>query len=123
MPKTPISLWFSGLATALVAAALLLVPLATGATPPPTKAQIAAGKKVFLSAACGKCHVMKAVHASGTVGPNLDTHKYSLAAITRQVTSGGRFMPPFDKTKGGSLSSTQVKNVSAFVYASEHAKK
>jgi hypothetical protein len=37
-----------------------------------------------------------------------------------QVTSGGRFMPPFGKAQGGSLSPTQVKQVAAFVYGAEH---
>jgi mono/diheme cytochrome c family protein len=101
---------------ALAAVTLSTASAALAATP----AQIAAGKTVFKSSGCGRCHVLKAVNASGTVGPNLDTHHYSLTAITNQITSGGRFMPPFATSKGGSLSSTQIKNVAAFVYAQEH---
>jgi cytochrome c553 len=104
------------IATAIM---LFIVPAAFGATAP-TAAQITAGKAVFKSAGCGRCHVLKAVHAAGTVGPNLDTHKYTLSAIVSQVTNGGRFMPPFAASHGGSLSTTQVKNVAAFVYANEH---
>jgi mono/diheme cytochrome c family protein len=122
MTNAPITLRLVALASALAAAALMLVPLA-GAATAPTKAQIAAGKLVFAKAGCGKCHTLTAAKATGTVGPNLNTHHYPLATIVNQVTSGGRFMPPFAASKGGSLSATQVKNVAAFVYAAEHAKK
>ena len=103
------------------AASLSLVPAALGATAP-TAAQIKAGKTVFLRSGCAKCHVLKAVQAAGTVGPNLDTHHYTLAAIIKQVTQGGRFMPPFGASVGGSLSATQIKNVAAFVYANALAR-
>ena len=119
MPNAPsLPRRLSHLTALAVAACLIAVPASFGATAP-TKAQIAAGKTVFLKAGCGKCHVLKAAKATGTVGPNLDTHKYALAAITKQVTNGGRFMPPFAASQGGSLSATQIKNVAAFVYASQ----
>jgi len=118
MPTGPTPKLKSLLALAVAAVTLSAASAALAATPSPT--QVAAGKAVFKSAGCAKCHVLKAVHASGTVGPNLDTHHYPLAAIVNQVTSGGRFMPPFATSKGGSLSSTQIKNVAAFVYAQEH---
>ena len=118
MPNAPITKKLSRLAIVAVAA-LAVAPAALGATAP-TKAQITAGKAVFKSAGCAKCHVLKAVHATGTVGPNLDTHHYSMSAILNQITNGGRFMPPFAASKGGALSTTQVKNVAAFVYANEH---
>jgi mono/diheme cytochrome c family protein len=118
MINAPKSLKLLGL-LAVLAAVPAITGAAIGATAP-TKTQIAAGKTVFKSAGCGKCHTLKAVHAAGTAGPNLDTHHYPMAAIVNQVTNGGRFMPPFAMSKGGTLSPTQIKNVAAFVYANEH---
>jgi mono/diheme cytochrome c family protein len=86
-----------------------------------TKSQVAAGKAVFKSAGCGNCHTLKAAGASGTVGPDLDRLKLTLAKIVDQVTNGGRFMPPFAASAGGSLSTAQIQNVAAFIYASEHS--
>src|SRR5262249_42740684 len=37
----------------------------------------AAGKKVFVSTACGACHRFKAAGTTGTLGPNLDKSKAS----------------------------------------------
>ncbi len=78
-------------------------------------AQLAVGKTVF-KASCGTCHVLKAAGTTGTIGPNLDNVKRSVAVITHQIESGGRFMPPFS----GQLSSDQIAAVAAFIYASEH---
>jgi cytochrome c6 len=78
-------------------------------------AQLALGKTVF-KANCGSCHILKAAGTVGTAGPDLDKVKRSVAVITHQVTSGGRFMPPFS----GQLSSAQIAAVAAFVSASEH---
>jgi mono/diheme cytochrome c family protein len=83
-------------------------------------AQVAAGKKVFASAGCGKCHTLVQAKSHGSVGPNLNTIKPSYSVILNQVTNGGRFMPPFSTAQGGALSTTQLKNVAAFVYMSEH---
>ncbi len=82
--------------------------------------QVAAGKKVFLSSGCGKCHVLAVAKSHGAVGPNLDNIHPSYSVIVSQVTNGGRFMPPFGVAMGGALSPTQVKNVAAFVYAADH---
>jgi uncharacterized cupredoxin-like copper-binding protein len=103
----------------LVVAALAAASVAAAASTP-TATQISAGKKVFASAGCGKCHTLTAAGSHGTVGPNLNTVKPALGAIQTQVSDGGRFMPPFGASSGGSLSAAQVADVSAFVYASEH---
>jgi mono/diheme cytochrome c family protein len=96
------------------------VALATGSAQKFPAAQVAAGLKVYKAAGCGKCHTLKAAKSTGTVGPNLNTIKPTYSTIVGQVTNGGRFMPPFAASMGGSLSPTSVKNVAAFVYASEH---
>ena len=69
---------------------------------------------------CGTCHTLKQAATHGTTGPNLNSIHPTLGAIVTQVTSGGRFMPPFGASAGGALSTTQVKNVAAFVYTSDH---
>jgi mono/diheme cytochrome c family protein len=96
-------------------------PLAVAATltAQRTAATGNAGKTLF-KANCASCHTLKEAGASGTVGPNLDTLKLALAKVESQVTSGGRFMPPFGATAGGSLSAAEVKEVSEFVYGAEH---
>ncbi|HEX5559051.1 MAG TPA: cytochrome c [Gaiellales bacterium] len=75
-----------------------------------------AGKAVFASAGCAGCHTLKAAGATGTVGPNLDQLKPAYARIVLQVTNGGQIMPPFK----GRLSTTQIDDVAAYVYASTH---
>ncbi len=101
------------------AGAALAAGAAVGASRP-TKAQMLAGKKVYASAGCGKCHALKSAHSTGSVGPNLNNIKPPMSKIVNQVTNGGRFMPPFGQSAGGSLTATQIKNVSAFVYGAEH---
>lgn len=74
------------------------------------------GSAVFASAGCAGCHTLAAAHATGTVGPNLDTLKPNYQAVTAQVTNGGPGMPAFGKT--GQLSTKQVADVSAYVVTS-----
>jgi mono/diheme cytochrome c family protein len=77
---------------------------------------VAAGKDVFASAGCGGCHTLKAAGSSGTVGPNLDEKKPSRALVIKRVTNGKGAMPSFK----GQLSTQQIKDVAAYVYASTH---
>jgi cytochrome c553 len=104
-------------------------PPATSPAPPPSgggggggggtvKGDPAAGKQVFASAGCTGCHTLKAAHATGTVGPNLDQLKPPYATIVHQVEVGGGPMPAFKNT----LSATQIQNVAAFVYTASHSK-
>jgi len=112
------------LAAVLVLASLLLAVLLNeaqastrgSAAAPITPAQLAIGKKVYVSSGCGKCHTMKAANSKGTIGPNLDQKKPSLARVVSQVTSGGGFMPSF----GGKLSKAKITAVAAYVFKSTH---
>src|SRR3954447_12120859 len=95
----------------------------TGSTPTVTttsdqggnvKGDPAAGKAVFTSAGCSGCHTLKAAHATGTVGPNLDDLKPPLDAVVHQVEVDGGAMPAFKDA----LSAKQIQDVAAFVVAS-----
>jgi mono/diheme cytochrome c family protein len=69
------------------------------------------GSAVFASGGCGGCHTLAAAHASGTVGPNLDSLKPDYRAVTAQVTNGGAAMPAFKSR----LSPKQIADVAAYV--------
>ena len=73
-----------------------------------------AGAAVFASAGCAGCHTLAAAHATGTVGPNLDTLKPDYRHVTAQVTNGGAAMPSFKS----SLSSQKIADVAAYVVKS-----
>jgi cytochrome c oxidase subunit 1 len=78
-------------------------------------ASVAAGKAIFTSAGCSGCHTLAAAGATGTVGPNLDVKKPPLALVIARVTNGRKVMPSFKS----SLTPQQIKQVAAFVVASE----
>ena len=71
----------------------------------------AAGAAVFASAGCSGCHTLKAAHATGTVGPNLDDLQPSASDVESIVKSGGGAMPSFS----GKLSDAQITAVAAYV--------
>ena len=68
------------------------------------------GKDIF-TANCGSCHTLKDAGTSGTVGPNLDQLKPSLAIVQKQVTNGGGAMPAFK----GTLTAAQIMAVAKYV--------
>ena len=72
-----------------------------------------AGAKIFASAGCIGCHTLAAAHATGTVGPNLDTvtPKPDYRLVTARVTLGKGVMPSFK----GQLTDQQIADVAAFV--------
>jgi outer membrane protein assembly factor BamB len=70
----------------------------------------AAGASVF-SQNCSSCHTLAAARAHGTVGPDLDQLKPSVAVVQRQVTDGGGGMPAF----GGRLTKLQIAAVAKYV--------
>jgi mono/diheme cytochrome c family protein len=72
-----------------------------------------AGAKIFQSAGCIGCHTLAAAHATGTVGPNLDTvtPKPDYRLVTARVTNGKGVMPSFK----GQLTDQQIADVAAFV--------
>ncbi len=69
------------------------------------------GKKIFQSAGCSGCHTLKDAGATGTVGPNLDDAKPSLALATQRVTNGAGAMPPFKDQ----LSAKEIADVATYV--------
>jgi cytochrome c553 len=70
------------------------------------------GAKVFTSAGCASCHTLKAAHANGQIGPNLDELKPDESTVARQVRVGGNGMPSFRSR----LTGTQISQVASFVY-------
>lgn len=69
------------------------------------------GKSIFASAGCGGCHTLKDAGSSGTIGPNLDDTKPSLALAITRVTNGKAPMPAFK----GQLTDAQIKAVAKYV--------
>ncbi|HXY85139.1 MAG TPA: c-type cytochrome [Gaiellaceae bacterium] len=74
------------------------------------------GETIF-KAKCGSCHTLASAGTTGTVGPNLDQLKPSLATVIRQDTNGGAVMPPFKNV----LTAAQIRAVAEYV--STHAGK
>jgi cbb3-type cytochrome c oxidase subunit III len=77
----------------------------------------ASDAKSIFQGNCASCHTLKDANATGTVGPNLDQLKPTYDKILHQVEVGGGPMPAFK----GSLSTKQIQDVAAFVFASTHA--
>ena len=69
------------------------------------------GAAVFASAGCSGCHTLKAAHATGSVGPDLDQVQPSAADVSQIVRSGSGTMPSFS----GKLSDAQIAAVASFV--------
>ena len=72
------------------------------------------GAAIFKSSGCAGCHTLAAAGATGTVGPNLDQLKPSMAIVVHQVTNGGAIMPAFK----GKLSTAQIQAVAKYVSSS-----
>jgi len=86
-------------------------PKPGGGTSGGSSAQVAAGKKVFVSAACGGCHILKDAGSEGNVGPDLDQLKPSKDRVAQQVTTGGSVMPSFKEQ----LTQQQIDAVAEYV--------
>jgi len=100
------------LRVALLLLALVLVAAACGSSSKqPSAAQLARGKKVFLSAGCGRCHSLRAANAKGIVGGPLDGLKFNEDFVEQRVRFGGGGMPQFQHR----LSDADIKAVSEFV--------
>jgi cbb3-type cytochrome c oxidase subunit III len=76
------------------------------------------GAKIFKGAGCAGCHTLSAAGSTGTIGPNLDQLKPSMAAVVKQVTNGGGVMPAF----AGKLSTAQIQAVAQYVSSSAGSK-
>jgi cytochrome c553 len=74
-------------------------------------ADLAAGRTVFVTNACGGCHTLADAGANGTIGPNLDESAPSMALVVERVTNGTGVMPAF----GDRLSEQQIRDVAAYV--------
>lgn len=87
---------------------------------------VVSGRTLFTSSGCGACHVFKAARATGRTGPDLDTVRLSEAKIATAIGKGGAAiigkaaaakykvrMPAYK----GKLSTGQIADVAAFVYA------
>jgi mono/diheme cytochrome c family protein len=89
----------------------------------------AAGKSLFLST-CAACHTLKAAGAQGTLGPNLDENPLSESTLVAAITNGGssvmtasaiaKYQTTMVAYKG-TLSTTQIGDVAAYVYTSTHS--
>ena len=95
---------------------VLVKPATGGSTSGGTSGNTAAGAALFKSSGCGACHALKAAHAAGGIGPDLDQLAPSAAVVAKQVAAGGGQMPSFAAT----LSPAQIKEIAAYVYASTH---
>jgi mono/diheme cytochrome c family protein len=74
---------------------------------------VGAGKRVFLSAGCGRCHSLKAAGTKGFVGGPLDGASLKFDFVVARVRAGGGGMPSYAKK----LSESQIENLAAFVVA------
>ena len=77
----------------------------------PAGAGASSGPEVWSRAGCGGCHTLQAAQSTGTVGPNLDQLRPSIAAVADQVASGGGGMPSFS----GSLSNADIQVLASWV--------
>jgi cbb3-type cytochrome c oxidase subunit III len=88
-----------------------------GTSPPGSSASptnVGTNGEAIFKANCASCHTLSAAGATGTVGPNLDQLKPSMAIVVHQVTNGGGVMPAFK----GTLSSAQIQAVAKYVSSS-----
>jgi mono/diheme cytochrome c family protein len=88
-----------------------------GTSPPGTSAapaNVGTNGEAIFKANCSSCHTLSAAGATGTIGPNLDQLKPSMAIVVHQVTNGGGVMPAFK----GKLSTAQIQAVAKYVSSS-----
>jgi sulfite dehydrogenase len=95
----------------LVGIVALAAACGSGGGGPPSKAELAQGKKVFVTAGCGSCHSLSAAGTKGVVGGPLDGFRFKPAFVDQRVREGGGGMPAFGKK----LSDDDIKAVAAFV--------
>jgi uncharacterized membrane protein len=100
----------AGLA-AFVAFAVLVDRTNDTTAPAASAADVALGKRVFLSAGCADCHTLADAGATGTVGPNLDAAQPSASLVAQRVREGKGVMPSF----AGKLDDAEIAAVAAYV--------
>ena len=80
----------------------------------PAAANVIRGAEVFASERCGDCHSLRIAGASGTRGPDLDSHlhePHSVERLVDEIGRGGSGMPAY----AGRLSEQELRDVAAFV--------
>ena len=105
-----------------------LTPAPMIGTKPATKAQLAAGKTLFV-ATCSACHTLKAAGALGNIGPVLDKVPLPEATLIKAITKGGSSvmtkaaiakyttqMVPY----GTTLKAVQINEIAAYIYSVTH---
>ena len=105
-----------------VTAALLGAAALTGCGSHPTNDQVllGQGRRVFVSAGCGACHMVAAAHTHGRIGPDFDTsERLTRAQILLQINAGGGSMPSFRD----SLTAQQKNAVTEFVFHVLHQRR
>jgi cytochrome c551 len=93
---------------------------ATTTTPSGTPGDPKAGKTVFTATGCNTCHTLAAAGAKSSVAANLDQVELAYAAIVDAVTNGTSGPNGAMTAFKGVLSTTQIQDVAAFIYAAEH---
>jgi mono/diheme cytochrome c family protein len=81
------------------------------------------GGKLFTTQACAACHVLAYAHATGKLGPNLDTLQPAYATVVTQVTVGGKALmgaaarqyKTVMKGYKGILSTAQIQDIAKYV--------
>jgi mono/diheme cytochrome c family protein len=79
---------------------------------PGRSGDLAAGKRIFASAGCSRCHMLAAGRASAALGLSL---RPSLALAIARVTNGKSGMPSFRSA----LTAQEIRDVAAYVVSSE----
>jgi mono/diheme cytochrome c family protein len=91
------------------------------ADPRPTERQlISEGRRVFVSAGCGSCHIVASAHAHGQVGPDFNTsEQLNRDQIRTELDYGEGVMPSFRDR----LSARQRDAVIEFVFQTLHQRR
>jgi cytochrome c6 len=103
-----------GLASAVVALALVGQASGAASAAPGGDAQIEAGRALFTGQAtppCAICHTLKDAGATGTVGPSLDELRPDEARVAAAVRGGIGAMPSFAAT----LTDAQIRALARYV--------
>jgi uncharacterized membrane protein len=103
--------WIPVSGAAAIALIAVLIRPGGGGAAKASPAQVAAGKRVFLSAGCVSCHTLRDAGAHGNVGPNLDAAKPSRQTVVDRVTNGQGVMPSFRNQ----LTKQQIEAVADYV--------
>lgn len=87
---------------------------------PAARPDLAAGRQVFVSAGCGRCHAVAAVHALGGIGPDFDTsERLDRAQIRTALDEGANGMPSYRHK----LTPAQQRAVTEFVFHTLHRRR